>query len=506
MADSKQWVNLPGPPPSGADTRDGTVRELLARNVGEDIQRLGAIVPKPTFEKDTAASLKVRLVAVGDNISYSDKETTRNPSAFFNAGPAGARVKPDGAKEYAVDEPVPLPAAGGNVYQLEGKDVNDNIVSSRTFEAHRFLDYAVVCTDGVYNGYPDAAKDDHAVIDNFEQRLREEPQNIHLNLVDVQGVDLPCLFEVARAGQSVLTVSSNYKPAKALALSKTIFPSRDVSFIVLLVPFIAQATTIEFDDLTEGQPLGLSGPMGVSPVSYVLDAERQRLIITVNEKRALWYGLDGKDEPVGPRPDDALLMSVYLRWGGDSPIHRDQSHVEDLAFRASGTKQFAIRLHDVWSKVKSHEYDPVQFLLGLRVVNGWYAGIQLGDGIIAYAARSWGRPLGPSENVITLLHEFGHMVGLPGVGDKVALRRYTPDSHDGYYDNATKPEIKGRGPHCKTGYSGDKPLAKIKSWFGEETPQKGSCLMFGAGDGGRDFCADCKKVLRKVDLTSVRRP
>lgn len=503
MANVKQWVNLPGPLPSGASSN---VRKQLASNVGEDVERLGGLLPKATFAKDTTAFLKVRLVPAGDNIEYSDDEIApgRN-STFFNPPAAGAGVKPAGDTEFAADEPVPMPAAGGNVYRLEGKDVNDKVVKSRTFEAHRFLDYTIIATDGVYDGRDTEMKDFTAVQSNFADRLAEAPHNIKLNLVDITLSELPYLFEVVKDGEPRKVVSSNYKDAKELRLSKAFFASRDVSFVALVVPFIAKTVTLEFDDLTEGRPLGLSGPLGASPISYVVDTERQQLVITINDKRPLWHGLDGKNERVGPRPEDAMLASLYLFWGPTGPVHRDQSHVEDIEFNASGTRKFRVRLHDVWSKIKDHEYDNVQFLIKLRLVDGWYAGISLGDGVIAIAARVFGRALGPAQNVITLLHEFGHMVGLPGVGDKRPSQSWAPDSHDGYYDDHSNPEVEGRGSHCKVGYSGDKPFASVRAWWTGDKTQRADCLMFGGGSGGRDFCADCKKVLRKVDLSLVRR-
>lgn len=488
MTTIKQWVNLP------KDKRLLDHEEIFSE------ERLGALSPKLTFKAGDAGVAQVRLVPDGGNLVYADgKDAERSRNLHYNIQSQGVRtLKQAGPTDLdARDTVITLPACGGNKYYFEARDAAGKVVRSKsTVEAHRCLHYQVFASEGIFAHNPAglAAMDD--AVASAVRSFAGSQRNIRLvRVARDSAMPMTGVFTV-RTPAADKVAGGNEPLFLALVQSQTKFVRKQLGVGIAFVPYLVKKM---MRDLTFPATLQLKAGRGVLPGgiiwSYDGTAKKETLFLEIPAAMGfLWHGIQD------PAEKPAFLRSLKLVWPSTKGVlPRDSTHVSLVAIPGApkkkeygGYRKFAVRLSD-FTDLPNHIGGSAGLQMGLDTVHSWVNGRSYGTNVIAVATRVFFEDRAAEGVKDTLLHELGHRFGMVANGNRSKLlrwREHTPDAPSTYYDEETDKKLSHVGRHCKAG-----------------APKQNTCIMYGSSGGrvGHDFCPDCGKALRKMDLTDITR-
>ncbi len=475
MSDLEQWVNV---------ERDGKLVDG-AKITSEE--RLGALLVKLEFASSTPGLAKFKVVPEGGkNIGYESAERSRN-ARFRMRGSRANALKGDGGTAYVPEQKLQLPAAGGNRYKVVARDAAGNTAESDVIVTRRRLFFHALEHAG--GGTIDLAAVMRAVADVFWK-----------DDISIDVVEHTPPTRLRGCGQGI---TSDYAQNDLVprADRRLKVPDRRVGFGILIVPHLADLEEVEL-----AIPMKLTdvADVSVDGVGWRFDEAKKRIRIGLPAE--LWHGLDRQEDRdqfwlVGqPSIDFATTPTTTQTLS----FSRDDVRISDpKAHTHGGHSEIEIDCDPTWVDVTQHKADPATMKLRVRLATGWTCGFSIpGSSFVAIAKRVGWEDVDTNEAIKTMTHELGHRFGLAASGDvqTCRLKTWTPNHHDEYYDDDTRPTLGHAGRHCSHGITFDAN--------GDPDPAKSpQCEMWGADYGGppAGFCAQCRKSARKIDVSNVQR-
>lgn len=453
----EQWVNLP--------KEDRFVEKGITKD------RLGPVSLVFEFKKaKPMLSWKMKITPVGgDNATYSRTEMGRNKHFKDN------RVLSFGisdAKEVLIEENVFLPAAGGNKFKVEAQDsTGKKIGSAVEVETRRKLYYQVICMKdiappsmtGLEDTFWDPAK-------KYYLKLSAPKPKGEMKFY--KNIKSDSWSEVGGRRDMFRQAKSGYK-------LKNLHP---FTFVVVCSKMIGSTK-----DLTFKIPFTLWGKM--------FKKGDEVLEVTLPGDKALWFGVDDLDDQKNGGKGLWLKSRVKFDDATGAPILLDDADV--VLGPATGRWYQKIRVTLKGDLRNQVLWRRGMLELSVLTVGGFSGGYS--DpmaNFITIGSAGWDAAYSESKKVQILIHEVGHKVGM--VADGKGPAPAAPPNLYGHIGTGPNANNKGhQGPHCEKGMT---YAAGTGSWTG--TP---GCVMFGATSGGghatpKTFCADCEKVVRKLDV------
>lgn len=467
MSGKDQWVNL----------------EKNPDFVGDEVKsakRLGAADFECTFKKASLAGFRVRIIPVGDHAKYSPTETSRNEN--FCVRVTGTATN-QADKTVKLEKDVFLTAAGGNEYKIQAKYKKKVVESGEVLQARRMLFYQVMHMKGVKTG--DTSK--------MEEAYWQESKNYFIKMKK-KGPDAEIDYQkTIIMGNGV----SNDAFIKAAGKKFALKGLKPYAFAIAFVNYIAVP-----GDTTITRDININVPSKISSWA----GEGTELKIKLNQ--FLWCGLVDDDDnnkrwliggtlsfvPDGSKPgeEEAIMFD------------RGDVTVAGPDYRTYGGKaEIKIRLKEgaISRKVFRERKGKWHIELKIKTVDGWINGFAYnGINLLAIANKAVWEDQGESCKAYTINHEVGHKVGMVATG----VGRLPEKPPNLYGEKRGVNDQDHMGPHCQKGANWDATKPRGKRWSG--SPQ---CVMFGADgimDGGTykpapaEFCSDCEKAVRKLDL------
>lgn len=469
----EQWVNLP---------KNSKMAE------GGPTHRLGDLRVRVKFQKATLGSYKWRIRQT-DGVRYSKAERKRNRRFRLFLG--GSRTN-DSKTELRVMQEFHLPAAGGNKYEAVAIR-NKKEVKSQQVEVRRRIWYQIMHMKSISS----------LSLSHMENAFWNPGKNLYLQVKKV-GADAPIDY-IKTLWKNKVKKTSNY--TQFINAAKTAWSARDkvpYAFAVAFVDYIAKSgeTTIK-------QPLNFNVPSKLSSWSWRGDEQ------TINiGSKYLWFGLDDQDDKnrswfiaatlifigsdgtkkaLGVAPGDAAIAGPdYAPYGGKKQV---KLRITEASLKKIGmSRNFFTSKKGSWT-----------LKLTVRTLAGHSGGFAFTEiPLLAISTRSWFKDRDKNDMLATVVHEVGHKVGLAARGDGTKGGPL-PDKNSHLYGWPKGVDDRGHnGPHCANG----------ATWNGTNWSGTPICVMFGSNgyvdkstkkwvQRKADFCPDCEKIVRKLDLAGV---
>ena len=146
----------------------------------------------------------------------------------------------------------------------------------------------------------------------------------------------------------------------------------------------------------------------------------------------------------------------------------------------------------------------IDIVFEVNKVAGFSGGFSWGGGGFALTTcctKAWFEDKPQSKSDVIWNHELGHRMGMVAYGNKTSIRgaNKLPDGPPTLYGENRGVNDKGhQGPHCEKNVTYN---ATTNVWAGIP-----GCVLFGATgigavDSPLDYCSECTKIVRKLDLS-----
>ena len=452
----EQWVNLPK---SSKFTESGITKD-----------RLGPLSMTLEFKKTLPWGMwKLKVTPVGGkNIEYSRKEKGRNKHFKMRKTTA---FGVSSAKEVIVNENIYLPAAGGNKFKIEAKDMTGKTIGSAVeVETRRKLYYQVICMKGV-TALSTA---------DMEKEYWSPSKGYYLKLHDPQPKgEMKYYSNIKSSNWSGLRGREDmFKQCKKAYKLKNLHP---FTFVIACAKRIGRPK-----DATFKFPLTLYGRFWQNK-----DAELEVKI----PNKYLWFGVDDIDDKKNGGKGTWLNGHVRFDYGQVAAVWIDQAEVTLGAKTGDWYTKVKIKVKkDLRHIVKTRKG---KLILSVKVVAGFSGGYS--DpmaNFICIGSSGWDTAYSAKKKEQILIHEVGHKVGMVAAG--TGRGPDAPPNLYGHIRSGANANNKGHaGPHCEKGVNYN---ATQKKWSGRP-----GCVMFGATScdnhsAPKAFCSDCQKAVRKLDV------
>ncbi|MDH5445573.1 MAG: hypothetical protein OEY52_08435 [Gammaproteobacteria bacterium] len=498
-----QWVNLEKNPLYVADGIDSE-------------ERLDYLHFDCEFKKAKPAMFKIRLVPVGNQAKYLKSELKRNKNFRKRISVAHSN---GGNKKVKLEANAYLPAAGGNKYKVEAKYKGKVIQSKMEVQAVRRLYYQVISMSGVT--IP-------ASLQSFEEDFINENNNLFIELIEKGIGSNPMTF--------IKTVTRIYDPANPSPQQVKLLnnhydvqfrdAARDVYSIQNYSPYAVAIVFSNYIATLMKTPLEfiLNKNANTDPrVSFGNNFITINVVDVTGKNRFLWHNLTGDEIINDPKHWLERGTAVFIDATGRQINIIDNDITINGAQRGAegGHNQLRINISAALSNFMNN--NRVTLKLTVRTVKGFSGGFSYnGLNMITVATKAWWTPSREQKMLQILNHEMGHKIGMVAYGEKKKSKAPYKNNSD-FIENKllpnSPPKLYGEnrgvndqghlGPHCSAGCNYDKPN---KRWSGVP-----GCVMFGstglkdATSGQynvtpKDFCPDCLKIVRKLDLDGSRIP
>ncbi len=497
MAVIKQWVNLRR---DDKDSAGATTNYVGTKDV-DKINQVEYRLFECSFKKANPALFKVRVTPTkGNSGNYQTAEKNRN--ANFKLRKVGSSVS-TGTKN-KLSAKVYFPAAGGCQYKLEAKYGKTIVESRKTVETWRRIYYQIISMKGV----PIAPLADfqNAFKKYFIDMLEEAPADGKNQLTLRE-----TLFDSDKAAGAANESTIINEAKKYYKIGKF----QPNAAVVFFVKNIATYKEIDVVSQLKSVPSYWDALFGDSETVFEV-----QLKDAFGNDAYLWKDLATAKDTVNYW---LRKVSIVTSTGKELSLDHSQVAIDDSVFlKQHGGRKYGfsklkivVKKSDVGNWFKTEK---VFVKLKVRVVKGFSGGYSKTDkNVIFVATRAWWNPSDtPSAKLLYIInHEMGHKLGMvacgdsppPGAGFYAWIDKKSPNAPPkiyGQYYNGSLANNKGhQGPHCEKGATYN---AATNVWTG--TP---GCVMFGATSSSTassppDFCADCGKVVTKLDLQGQSLP
>lgn len=464
MAELKQWVNL---------EKDNKFVEDEVKSK----ERLGTCHFECKLDKGgkKVRLLKIKVEEISVPNKYSAAEERRNVK-WFKLKRTKQTISPHSKNKFKLERELQLPAAGGNKYKITARYKRKVVKSLKKVETWRKLYYQAVHMRGIT--VPDMSAMESDYKSHYMIFKSKDPAGevAFVNNTDSDSnAERVQVVKDAAAGYTI----SRYDPYAVCAFFVNMIASkRDITFRV---------NKSEKFKLWPG----------------ILAWFGSTLEYTVPDDNYLWWGVSTKDDAKNGGKGIWLVPNSAHYVGDDNKSRR----IPDNKIRIDTTKKISalggynkILIDLPWSARDFWSPNTVRIEIGLIIVDGFSGGYsEPYVNIITVAKSGWFNPFTDAKRLQILNHELGHKVGMVPDGTGQEL-----DKPPGHYTGKSH-----QGPHCKAGgLTYDPARGSGKKWHGVP-----SCVMFGATScydpttnrhkgTTKDYCADCQKLVKKLNLHS----
>lgn len=490
MSNRLHWVNL---------ARKDVFAKDGIPSVHRTSQWVGVAV---RFQEISGEDFKMRIVPWppgGGNAVYSENERKRNTNFRFWKIPL--QRKEGKNKKVFLQECAHLRPSGGDQYKIEAKYGEKVVVSPTILETRRRLYYEVISMSGgdCLSSFADFEKTFEGKAHKFFVEMKEKGggRNGMKFLKTLRDGNTGEFFIAARKAYSI----KEYEP---------------FAVAVVFANYIADKKFLSMEDIVDfSAPSKLVHPVTWNPFAFTRDViQWSDFEFVVDVKNAagdteyLWHGLDDQDD--GNRE---WVKRAYF-----FPENGNAFRVDTANISLEGSKKGSLGGYSqVRVKIPKEKVKEMMgvikgsLFLDLNVVDGFSGGLSYTQlNIIVICTKSWWERERQRDMFQVLVHEMGHKIGMVANGTGTGADKPAPDKPAGFYSNREDgKDYEGhRGPHCKVGCTYTEPTRREPSGHWSGVP---GCVMFGATSCGvspspATFCADCAKVVRKLDLDGSRLP
>jgi len=433
MPTTTQYVNLP---------KDSRFAEG-----GITLPRCGRVTFDALFEKSSPIRFRVQIQDApgASNATYSRQEQGRNSN--FRTSDRIQSLLED-ATHILMEARVHLGAAGGNTYRVSAIDANGNeVVAARDLETRRKLYYQVIKMKGM-----------RLNVSTLTNHLKNEYWNSgrkhYLQLKEIVSLgDIGGHANFDQTTQSQIATLARAKYSR----------NRDPYCVAIILTdhMAAFETSTVRSAVFTVPPAGLPNvvvPLGTTTAPHA------------GNPRYLWQSLDspgsagdvwwvsGNFQATGPGASPSITQAMVTPAGA--------THTTEVSVNTSS-------LPAGWRG---------RAVLQLKMVNRFRTGLSLANSAVCVASRALWQNRPESQMKSTLVHEFGHKVGMvPGRQDENGNPTDAQLAQQGTY-------YARMGGHCNHGTD--------------------VCVMYGSIHAGRQdvFCATCSPNVRRLDMDASSAP
>ena len=467
MSELMQWVNLPAN--QKLLSKDG---ELKSK------ERLGPELHFTCkYKKATLANFKVKVIAIGGKVTYSNQEMGRN--GHFRFIEKAGSAKPEG-KEIRLYVDRSLPAAGGVKYKISAKYKKKVVESEKVLKTWRRIYYQPIKMSGVT--IPALG----AVTSEYEKSF--------IKLKEVGGTGTITYKKNVRSEDWTGGRIALFKEAKKAYTVRDFEPN---VVAIVWVEMIASRQEVEID-VTQTPEFKLGARLfswGPTTLNYEIPGNR-----------CVWWDLEPKDDAANGGRGMWLISGSCSFIDNSGVVHRipDANVSIDTAKRISGLGGYTTLKIEVPANVKNFfSSNKGKLSIKLRCVRGFSNGYEDPEANVVVVAKSgWFTPRDVAGRAQTLIHELGHKFGM--VAEGVGRDPDPPATLYGGFRRAPIPDQKGhQGPHCSEGVTYVTVAPGRKEWQGNP-----ACVMFGSGWASRpnSYCGKCTPIVRKLDCEGSGHP
>jgi hypothetical protein len=469
-----------------------------------NLDRLGRkISVKVAFKLKKKEKFMVSLLSHQDNAAYTVKERGRKASFSYQRPaarhPTGSFVdehgdgtvftgttKSDGTA--VLKNAFEVTPAGGDQYKVVAWDINGNVVySPGTIQTTRTIYYATFLADDPAN----VRIDQNA----FRTQIEQAYSNFHVNLVFIGEEQVNGLvYHDIIVKSSAYGAVNNLSKSRNSQLNKIYDVFKPYLIRFLFVDHCARIAKKEiepvlFDNVAPNTPINV--PIFVNPLTT-----RQR-DPTFDWRRCLWVGLRQATDPAG-------RTSTGHEWF--------ESCLLEIRSTATGNVEEEIRLTANELTLVARDNSPnakvqVSINIGNLITTPKHITVKLtacvvihavmgetltdeGAGITVQPSRHMFANVPDAKQISSCIHELGHALGMVATEAKQGV------GHQHQYDL--------NGSHCWTGvHGGPMPPPSVDDYHKLPYKETGTCVMYGLipPHPNMAFCADCAKIIRKLDLS-----
>lgn len=467
-----QWVNLEKDAEYAKDPDVGS------------IDRCGRLSVTTIFDKNNVPIVfTVKVSPSGsDNVYYTPAELGPGRNRNFKMLKGYSELAP--STEVLLDNHIYLPAAGGNKYTVEAKDVNGVIATSMEIEVRRKLYYQVI-----------SMADANGAVPTYSLAPMEAHAKQHFIHLDKKGMDQKIPY------RKTITLNSDGNSDQfgsdvevAFNIAATL---KKVGFAAVFSDYIAI-----MDSAAISQLLTIGAPSSYFKISATE--------ILLTGSYFLWHGLDDADDNAKKWFIDGTLH--YADMTKTPPAVQSYTIPRanvDIAgakrFTYGGYYQIKIVRDSAMDALLNQAQGILKIEVNVNIASGWINGFSWspnGVDLIACAKRTQWEDMPANTIEYTWNHEVGHRFGMVAFGDKTAISGHNklPDGPSTLYgENRGVNDKTHAGPHCEKGATFN---SATEVWSGAP-----SCVMFGANGIGaahapKEYCPECAKIVRKLDLSA----
>jgi hypothetical protein len=483
-----QWVNLEKEDAYAADADIGSK------------DRCGKISIKTLFEKDKVPlEYKVKITPSGsDNITYTTSELGPGRNIKFKM--TKGTIDLGNEAEVSMSDEIQLPAAGGNKYKLVAKDANGKEVKSEEIEVKRKIYYQFMHMEDA------TAKVTPYTLTQLESHCKKNHVTLTKAGTDKKVPFHKCINSGAGGRFSHVGFAAEVNAQYDLSAA-----FKKVGCVTVLSNYIGTFKKVPVSIIHT-----LGGP--TNPRCKISATSIELSVLTGLD--FLWYQLDDDDDlakrwfvrgaikftppPAPPTPAAGAPVAP--------PAVAKTITIQASDLSIGGTKARTYGGHQIikitpsadLTAILANPTGTVEFVLEINKVAGFSGGFSWGGGGFALTTcctKAWFEDKPASKSDVIWNHEIGHRIGMVAFGNKSAISGHAklPDGPSTLYGENRGVNDKGhQGPHCEKNMT---YTASTNTWTGNP-----GCVLFGAtasstADSPLDYCAECTKIVRKLDLS-----
>ncbi|VFR26066.1 probable vgr related protein [plant metagenome] len=432
-------------------------------NDGRALDSLDRQTSKPRihvkFNKPGAHTFTIKVIPGKDNIQYSAREQGRRESyKDVSTAVRTYTTKADGT--YIVDD-ITLPAAGLNTYTFEVRDSRNQLVMTETVETARRIYIQEVVLPGHRPGDP--ANDVSPALAEFK-RL---------------GIDVVQLPRVT--GPTTGNINVDYEVGRQLLIgnaSTSYLRSEGPAHEPYTIAVCHVQSLASKAGLNRVVTNAIAGPGQGGVQIPLLDPD--------GNPYNLWHGID--DEPWFINAEFTYVDERGRSRTVPFPLERLRPWFSDPT-QPHECNLILARMNDFLPTVVSGT-----LTVQVYVITGVAAGVAYSGGnLIAVATYDPWERTATDYQLETLVHELGHAIGMTPSGPNWANDPNAWEDFDESKLDRIPNFYSEAGNHC---HYGQPKMAEKQYVY-----HTGDCVMYGGDTTSIQFCPDCAKGVRKVDLS-----
>ena len=436
---SKQFVNLP--------KEQKYVDGAVIKHIGVLSQKLKC---KVKFNKSGSHKFKVKLVQNNNiNVVYTNSEKNRNPNFKYQEQELEFTTDGNGEKIIESNNLFVSPA-GGDKFKLFAKDEAGKVVQSGEIQNERMMYFVEVRMTGL------------TTCANSLDVFKNEYTKHGITFQGLPRVSMTYMENIGASDENIFrnNVQTAYNASQGVH-------RRPYCIAIVYTGHLAVKDANK-TILKRRVSVG-----GATPINIAIQDASKRY--------ALWNNIvTGED----------WFVECYFQSVEGNRIRIPKSRCTPVQAPRYPVGYF----NSVNINVRGLSAGTGTIVLKVNWVNRMRGGLSFtGTNIIAICTKAWWQTETTQQQNEVIVHEIGHQFEMVPNPNSIYHRRKLLDKGICHYENS-----KGHtGDHCHAGI----PAGQTR--YDSSTDKSLSrCVMYGATNGRSDFCSDCAKAIKKMDLSN----